>query len=377
MSETSENFKKMATSLEGVTHQLEVLLRNTITQTNATYLFNEQNKTMISGLEKLQNAKSKVTKEVKKEVKENSELVEIMKDFTSESQRFKDSMMEVRREIMEVTHVTKGMDKSMFQAMSQSKLWTAGSRLLSGTGLWSVQNAIRGVIDVVSIYQTAQEKKTEVNQKAAKAMENYTDTENKYRLEAEKLNAVIKEAQETGDYRDLTQQSLSFKLMVARGIQEEHALKLLNLEVDAMDELLEKQKKLIFGGKIRKAIRGKLAEIEIKVIPALKKFFRGDEGKDDDAQARGKGGLFGQRRIEAREDIMWTKEDKEVKEGTETADTIRQKGTPEQKSGMELFKNKWRKDNMMWKKADKGKRSMTASGAAEGWTENLSNKRNG
>ena len=296
-----------------------------------------------------QKMQAKKTEEANKVLREQTENY---LDATAETQRFKDGLMEVRRQITEVTHVTKGMDKSMFQAMSQSKAWTAGSRLLSGTGLWSVQNALRGVIDVVSIYQTAQEKKMEITQKAAKAMENYGEVEEDYRLKAAKNAKLMADAKATGDYEELSRQNLSFQLMVKRGVAEADALKLLELEVDAMDELLDRQNKLIYGGKIRQAIKAKAAQLELKIMPKIKgvtdKLLRGGDDKT--------GGLLGQKWKPGRDAIKWTKESlKEAQDkGEVPLDTAgnaaiegseRIAGRDEQKSGltiaMENFEKQW------------------------------------
>ncbi len=211
---------------------------------------------------------SKLAQKQEEAQKIQKEQVELQKDMVAENLRFTDGLMEARREIMEITHVTKGMNKSFFQAASSSKVWTAASRLLSGTGLWSVQNAVRGVIDVFAIYQTGQEKKIEISQKATKAMENYAEAEAAYRKEIDKLEPAL-EAARNGQYALLEAKSASFKLMLDRGIQEEDALFLLEREINATDELLKRQKKLIVGGTIRQKIQGKIAALEVKFFKRI------------------------------------------------------------------------------------------------------------
>jgi len=242
--------------------------------------------------EKVQKETTAAQKEHSKAIKEQTETY---LDATTENQRFKDSMMEVKRQILEVTQVTKGMDKSMFQAMSQSKLWTAGSRLLSGTGLWSIQNAMRGVIDVVSIYQTAQEKKLEITDRAAKAMENYADIESDYFNKAQKLNKFLK----ASDHDNLMKESLSYKLLIKRNVGKEDAIKLVRLEVKAMDELLDRQKKAIYGGKVRQWFRPRMAKLELKMLT------KAESVRDK---------LFGKKGRDKIEEVKWTKEEKD-KEG--------------------------------------------------------------
>ena len=208
------------------------------------------------------------TTAINKLAESQEESIELQKDMVAENLRFTDGLMEARREIMEITHVTKGMNKSFFQAASSSRAWTAASRLLSGTGLWSVQNAVRGVIDVVSIYQTGQEKKIEISQKATKAMENYAEAEQKYREEREKLDPAL-EAAKAGEDALLKARSASYRLMLQRGIHKDDALFLIEKELNATDELLKRQKKLITGGRIRQAIQGKIAALEVKFFKRI------------------------------------------------------------------------------------------------------------
>ena len=223
---------------------------------------------LADGQEQVRKESEKTRKMQEKANKAQEESLELQKDMVAENLRFTDGLMEARREIMEITHVTKGMNKSFFQAASSSRAWTAASRLLSGTGLWSVQNAVRGVIDVVSIYQTGQEKKIEISQKATKAMENYAEAEKAYRKEREKLTPAI-EAAKNKEYELLEARSASYRLMLQRGIDKDDALFLLEKELEATDELLRRQKKLITGGRIRQAIQGKIAALEVKFFEKI------------------------------------------------------------------------------------------------------------
>lgn len=266
--------------------------------------------------EKIAKAQVDATKNAEEHSKAIKEQTETYLDATNERQRFKDSMMEVKHQILEVTQVTKGMDKSMFQAMSQSKLWTAGSRLLSGTGLWSVQNAIRGVIDVVSIYQTAQEKKLEITDKAAKAMENYADVESDYFNKAQKLNKFLK----ASDHDNLMKESLSYKLLIKRKVGKEDAVKLVKLEVKAMDELLARQKKAIYGGKIRQWFRPKIAKLELKLLS------KAESLRDK---------LFGKKGQAERKEVKWTKEEKDKEGYVEGGIKVRHE--PKKLSGREKY----------------------------------------
>ncbi len=251
----------------------------------------------------------------------NAEALELQKDIVAENLRFSDTLMDVRREIMEVTHVTKGMNKTFFQAASGSKVWTAASRLLSGTGLWSIQNAVRGVIDVFAIYQTGQEKKIEISQKATKAMENYAEVESRYREEITKLAPALREA-EAGNYDKLKAESASFRLMLDKNIEEEVALGLLKREINATDELLERQEKLIKGGRIRQMLQRQIAKIELMGLNNLDKL-------------RNK--IFGKREIIAKPAEYFTADDQEVKDGTKAVGDLKKQEVKGQLSGRQEF----------------------------------------
>ena len=58
------------------------------------------------------DAQKEATQKAEENNKVLREQTENYLDATAETQRFKDGLMEVRRQITEVTHVTKGMDKS-------------------------------------------------------------------------------------------------------------------------------------------------------------------------------------------------------------------------------------------------------------------------
>ena len=74
-------------------------------------------------------------------------------------------LKDLNSEILE-THKSMGeLNKSFSIAMQDSKKWTILSRFLSGTGLWAIQNKIRGLISVMGEYRKAQIKTMENQQK--------------------------------------------------------------------------------------------------------------------------------------------------------------------------------------------------------------------
>ena len=67
-----------------------------------------------------------------------------------------DALTRLKSSIVDVRTVSKEMGKSWAQNMSTSKGWTAASRILSGSGLWKLQNRIRAVIDVMAVMDDRQ-----------------------------------------------------------------------------------------------------------------------------------------------------------------------------------------------------------------------------
>ena len=234
-------------------------------------------------------SKKKAVKELtefeKRKLEMDERQYQLSLDQLEANLRFKDGLMEVKRQMMDVTNVTKGMNQTWFQSASTSKVWTAASRLLSGTGLWSIQNAVRGVIDVFAIYQTAQEKQMEANNKAAKAMENFSDTYEDYLKKAQPVRNMVDEMntalsaleadpnnQVLIDELDLVARKLelenmSFKLAKKRGLTDAQALATLENELDAMDELIQTQNRNIFGSKFKKdMMKNFIAPLELSVL---------------------------------------------------------------------------------------------------------------
>ncbi len=186
---------------------------------------------------------------------------------------YKDSMRGLSAEIQNVNNYSKEMGRTMAQAAQESKVWTAASRLLSGTGLWSIQNGIRGIIDVFAIYDTSQQKAMNRQNQAAKVMENYADVLEKYKEEQIKLNDAI----EAGADATYWETNAAYKLMKAKGISHETSIKLLKEEMDVMDDMIKKQKRLIEGSWFSKKTADLRARIGLKIRGRLKKDFQDRE----------------------------------------------------------------------------------------------------
>ena len=74
-------------------------------------------------------------------------------------------MGELQGDILETHKALSDLNESMAQSLQASDKWTIASRFLSGTGLWAVQNKIRGVVSVIGEYQKGTTKMME-SQKA-------------------------------------------------------------------------------------------------------------------------------------------------------------------------------------------------------------------
>ena len=112
--------------------EIERLKKETIDYTKITKSFTESLKPLI----KQQRAQIKNQKTL---ITQNSD--EIM------------GLTDLQERLVSVHQVTKNMEKTKLESISTSKAWTAASRILSGSGLWKLQNRIRAVIDVMSILE--------------------------------------------------------------------------------------------------------------------------------------------------------------------------------------------------------------------------------
>ena len=138
---------------------------------------------------------------------------------------------ELNRDIVDTQKALNDLNESFSIAMQDSKKWTIASRLLSGTGLWSVQNRIRAVISVMAEMDRASitaienaQKNHELMEKLATRTEQLEKAENNYAIavgtnakEVEKaykdkekeLNKMIKLSE---NYHNMTNKQLKAEL---------------------------------------------------------------------------------------------------------------------------------------------------------------------
>tara|TARA_R110002012_G_scaffold25820_1_gene84980 strand:+ start:237 stop:1937 length:1701 start_codon:yes stop_codon:yes gene_type:complete len=95
--------------------------------------------------------------------------------------------------------------KTIGKAANDSKLWTAASRILSGTGLWKLQNYIRGAVQLLTFYNDAQAKAIEKSNEAMIATSKMND---KYK----ELGEVISKLKIKSNFDELVKTNLELKV---------------------------------------------------------------------------------------------------------------------------------------------------------------------
>ena len=184
-------------------------------------------------------------------------------DTKKEVKEIDDALSNLQETILNVRDTNKEMGKTFAQNASMSKTWTAASRILSGSGLWKIQNRVRAVIDLMAVYDTMQEKAIKNTTEQTNIMNKFAKAQGK-RIELDKKLALIKTADSgiiEAEYEKLgildamgksTEQLLneefaSYALAKKKGATHEQALKMLEMELLHTKKLEERQEKRIFG----------------------------------------------------------------------------------------------------------------------------------
>ena len=84
-------------------------------------------------------------------------------------------MGQLQADILDTHKALSDLNESMAIALQDSSKWTIASRFLSGTGLWAVQNKIRGIVSVVAEYQKGTTQLMEKQKKNAELMDKLAD----------------------------------------------------------------------------------------------------------------------------------------------------------------------------------------------------------
>ena len=96
---------------------------------------------------------------------------------------------ELNADIIETNKNLNELKDSISVSLQESKKWTIVSRLLSGTGLWSVQNRMRALVSIVAEYQKGQQKQLETSQKASELMNKLAERTAKLKEAQDAFNA--------------------------------------------------------------------------------------------------------------------------------------------------------------------------------------------
>ena len=113
---------------------------------------------------------AEVVKQLREEglIKQDSQqsIEQQRQEFIKQEQRIAEDERKISiKDIVETEKVLGELTESFYQAAQSSKKWTIVSRFLSGTGLWAIQNKLRGLISVFVEYQKSQMKTIENQQK--------------------------------------------------------------------------------------------------------------------------------------------------------------------------------------------------------------------
>tara|TARA_R110000824_G_scaffold152721_1_gene324026 strand:- start:2123 stop:4063 length:1941 start_codon:yes stop_codon:yes gene_type:complete len=206
-------------------------------------------------LQAIQISIEEQTEQTKEKIQTDADEIEKTRDKTH-------SLTQLKEELLNVHKVTKDMEKTKLQSISNSKAWTAMSRILSGSGLWALQNRIRAVIDVANIWEQSKLKAIEQDNEQIKVLKQLVDFKQKI---GDTTKALIKAEDEynAGKGDTLLQEFDSYKLMMAQGIEKKDAIKLLKEEQKALGKLRELQEKKQFGSKLDKDIAAQRAKVKL------------------------------------------------------------------------------------------------------------------
>ena len=193
-----------------------------------------------------------------------------------------DALTRLKSSIVDVRTVSKEMGKSWAKNMSTSKGWTAASRILSGSGLWKLQNRIRAVIDVMAVMddrQAAALKQTNAQPNVMNKFNIAMGEQQKLaeKIEKAKLNEVLDETtglyvKQSGTVDEINKKMEKYyrqnfdvyALQREMGADHETAVKALENEMKVVERLAEKERKKIFGSKAAQKQYAKEAKEKLK-----------------------------------------------------------------------------------------------------------------
>ena len=182
-------------------------------------------------------------------------------------------MGELQTDILETHKVLGELNASMAQALQSSDKWTIASRFLSGTGLWAVQNKIRGVVSVIGEYQKGQTKMMESQKKNAELIDKLSERNERLAKSSAALQLATKGIDEVQkDYNDtinkVSEAERELRLAQAgtdknKELEAANALKMLQEQSDEQRE--QYQLALKANDEIESLVSKHIADEEVKI----------------------------------------------------------------------------------------------------------------
>ena len=197
------------------------------------------------------------------------------KRIAKELMRLESQMFSISDTADTLAQATEGLAKSIGTAANESKIWTAASRILSGTGLWKLQNYLRGGIQLLTFYKDAQAKAIESQNESMKSLASLSEEFVTVNQKTKELQGILKNG--TG-FKEAIKDNLELKLQMdsmAEAVKaSQGALKDFS-EEDAQKRAVERTLKIYEyqGNQMKKLLdkRNKLVEKEIAKEELLEK----------------------------------------------------------------------------------------------------------
>ena len=216
--------------------------------------------------------------------------------------RLENQMFSISDTADTLAQATEGLAKSIGVVANESKMWTAASRLLSGTGLWKLQNYLRGGIQLLTFYKDAQAKAIESQNESMKSLAALSDEYATVQTKMAELQTDIIGEKDVFDeaMKDNLELKLQYESM-AKAIQDniieedeararavKRTLAIYEYQGKQMQKLLDKRNKLVEkellkeelltkASEVRKAkVALKMAKDVLKANERLGKFDEGD-----------------------------------------------------------------------------------------------------
>ena len=197
------------------------------------------------------------------------------KRIAQELMRLESQMFSISDTADTLAQATEGLAKSIGTAANESKIWTAASRILSGTGLWKLQNYLRGGIQLLTFYKDAQAKAIESQNESMKSLAALGDEYATVQTKMAELQGKFIGEKDVFDeaMRDNLELKLQYESMakaIQDGIIDEdkarkravgRTLKIYEYQEKQMQKLLDKRNKLVEKELLKEELLTKASEV--------------------------------------------------------------------------------------------------------------------